>query len=177
MWLVKTSECYLMAPRTVSSSVNDPADLPAADLAIVATTSDLHRVAGTLLPLLERSYKVLSISEELAYPWQSHPGLARRLDDTAKAHGVTVLGSGANPGLLLGTLPLLGPGLARGHDFSGLRRRHARRKTSCPPVFTHLAEETPVTVHPLTGAKACGACRANLDANREIGNPPPEGTV
>ncbi|WP_257135960.1 dihydrodipicolinate reductase [Streptomyces sp. t99] len=87
--------------------VSDPADLPAADLAIVATISDLRRVADVPLPLLERSYNVLSICEELAYPWQSHPDLARRLDDVAKAHGVTVLGSGANPGVLMDTLPLL----------------------------------------------------------------------
>lgn len=58
--------------------VSDPADLPAADLAIVATTSDLHGVADFLLPLLERSYNVLSLCEELAYPWRSHPDLARR---------------------------------------------------------------------------------------------------
>ncbi|MFF8649632.1 dihydrodipicolinate reductase [Streptomyces griseoluteus] len=103
--------------------VSDPADLPAADLAIVATVSDLHRVADVLLPLLERSYNVLSICEELAYPWQSHPGLARRLDDMAKAHGVTVLGSGANPGILMDTLPLLLTALTQRVESVRIRRR------------------------------------------------------
>ncbi|MEV5314148.1 dihydrodipicolinate reductase [Streptomyces sp. NPDC052610] len=103
--------------------VSDPADLPAADLAIVATISDLHRVADVLLPLLERSYNVLSICEELAHPWQSHPDLARRLDDTAKAHGVTVLGSGANPGILMDTLPLLLTALTQRVVSVRIRRR------------------------------------------------------
>ncbi|MGW2466916.1 dihydrodipicolinate reductase [Streptomyces bauhiniae] len=103
--------------------VSDLADLPAADLAVVATTSDLNQVAGTLLPLLERSYNVLSICEELAHPWRSHPDLARRLDDTAKAHGVTVLGGGANPGVLMDTLPLLLTALTQRVESVRIRRR------------------------------------------------------
>jgi 4-hydroxy-tetrahydrodipicolinate reductase len=73
---------------------NDMAELPEADPAIVATTSDLSGVASTLMPLLERSYNVLSICEELSHPWDTHPGSAKVLGETAKAHGVTVLGSG-----------------------------------------------------------------------------------
>ncbi|MER8062719.1 MULTISPECIES: dihydrodipicolinate reductase [unclassified Streptomyces] len=103
--------------------VGDLADLPAADLAVVATTSDLNQVAGILLPLLERSYNVLSICEELAHPWRSHPDLARRLDDTAKAHGVTVLGGGANPGVLMDTLPLLLTALTQRVESVRIRRR------------------------------------------------------
>ncbi|MFT4264949.1 MAG: hypothetical protein QM572_16315 [Nocardioides sp.] len=80
-------------------------------------------MAGTLLPLLERSYNVLSICEELAYPWQSHPEVARTLDETAKAHGVTVLGSGANPGVLMDTLPLLLTALTQKAQSVRIRRR------------------------------------------------------
>ncbi|MGU3502357.1 dihydrodipicolinate reductase [Mycobacterium sp. C31M] len=103
--------------------VDDPACLPPADLAIVATTSDLNHVADTIAPLLERSYNVMSICEELAYPWSSHPELARHLDDTAKAHGVTVLGTGANPGILMDTLPLLLTALTQRVDRVIIRRR------------------------------------------------------
>ncbi|MER6973714.1 hypothetical protein ABT304_21810 [Nocardioides sp. NPDC000445] len=101
----------------------DPANLPAADLAVVATISDLDQVAETLLPLLERAYNVLSICEELAYPWRSHPEVARRLDDMARAHGVTVLGSGANPGVLMDTLPLVLSSLTQRVDTVTIRRR------------------------------------------------------
>ncbi|WP_079929134.1 dihydrodipicolinate reductase [Gordonia sp. i37] len=102
---------------------DDPAALPAADVAIVATTSDLDQVAGTLIPLLERSYNVMSICEELSYPWSSHPDTARRLDDTAKAHDVTVVGTGANPGVLMDTLPLLLTTLTQRVERVVIRRR------------------------------------------------------
>ncbi|OBC12635.1 dihydrodipicolinate reductase [Mycobacterium sp. 852013-50091_SCH5140682] len=103
--------------------VDDPAGLPPAELAIVATTSDLNHVADTIVSLLERSYNVMSICEELAYPWSSHPEIARRLDDTAKAHDVTVLGTGANPGVLMDTLPLLLTTLSQRVDRVIIRRR------------------------------------------------------
>ncbi|ROZ99427.1 dihydrodipicolinate reductase [Gordonia sp. OPL2] len=103
--------------------IEDPAGLPAADLAIVATTSDLEQVVGTLVPLLERSYNVMSICEELSYPWASHPELSRRLDETARAHGVTVVGTGANPGVLMDTLPLLLTTLTQRVDRIFIRRR------------------------------------------------------
>jgi 2,4-diaminopentanoate dehydrogenase len=103
--------------------VDDAAALPAADLAIVATISDLDKVADTLIPLLERSYNVLSICEELAYPWRSHPEVARRLDATARTNGVTVLGSGANPGVLMDTLPLVLSSLTQRVESVRIRRR------------------------------------------------------
>lgn len=103
--------------------VASPSDLPVADLAVIATTSDLRQVAGTVLPLLELGYNVLSICEELGYPWRSHPGIARRLDETAKAHGVTVAGGGANPGVLMDTLPLLLSTLTQRARTVRIRRR------------------------------------------------------
>ncbi|CCH78523.1 conserved hypothetical protein [Nostocoides japonicum T1-X7] len=102
---------------------SSPTTLPAANLAVVATTSDLAQVADTLVPLLERSYNVISICEELAYPWESHPELARRLHEAATAHGVTVLGSGANPGVLMDTLPLLLTALTQRALSVRIRRR------------------------------------------------------
>lgn len=99
------------------------ADLPAADLAIVATTSDLDQVAETIVPLVESGYNVLSICEELAFPWQSHPEVAVRIDAVAKAHGVTVLGTGANPGVLMDTLPLLLTALTQRVERVVIRRR------------------------------------------------------
>ncbi|MGW5455992.1 dihydrodipicolinate reductase [Nocardia sp. NPDC003979] len=103
--------------------IDEPSSLPAADLAVVATTSDLNLVVDTLVPLLERSYNVMSICEELSYPWSSHPHLARRLDQVAKANGVTVVGTGANPGVLMDTLPLLLTTLTQRVERVVIRRR------------------------------------------------------
>lgn len=103
--------------------IDDPARLRAADLAIVATTSDLNQAVNTLVPLLEKSYNVMSICEELSYPWSSHPDISRRLDETARAHGVTVVGTGANPGVLMDTLPLLLTTLTQRVERVVIRRR------------------------------------------------------
>lgn len=103
--------------------VGDLESLPRADLAVVATSSDLNHVAQSLIPLLERSYNVMSLCEELAYPWSSHPALAQRLHETALANGVSVLGTGANPGMLMDTLPMLITALVQGVESVTVRRR------------------------------------------------------
>lgn len=103
--------------------VTDIELLPDVDVAVVATTSDLVQVASTLMPLLERSINVVSICEQLAFPWQSHPELASKLDAAARAHGVTVLGTGANPGVLMDTLPLLLSVLTQSANRVVVRRR------------------------------------------------------
>ncbi|MBA7617312.1 2,4-diaminopentanoate dehydrogenase [subsurface metagenome] len=48
-----------------------------------------------------------STSEELSFPWKRDPELARKIDILAKEQGVTVVGTGINPGYLMDTLPLM----------------------------------------------------------------------
>ena len=47
---------------------------------------------------------VISIAEEMAYPSYRSPRLAARIHELAVAHGVTVLGTGINPGFVLDLL-------------------------------------------------------------------------
>ncbi|HBW38460.1 MAG TPA: NADP-binding protein, partial [Desulfosporosinus sp.] len=44
--------------------------------------------------------------EEMAYPWAQEPELAKHIDSLAKEYGVSVLGTGINPGFVLDTLIL-----------------------------------------------------------------------
>jgi len=44
------------------------------------------------------------IAEKLAYPWASDPEWAERFDALAKQHGVSILGTGINPGFVLDAL-------------------------------------------------------------------------
>jgi 2,4-diaminopentanoate dehydrogenase len=48
----------------------------------------------------------VSLCEELGYPWFDEPALAGRLHRHAEQHGVSILGTGANPGFLMDTLPI-----------------------------------------------------------------------
>lgn len=75
-----------------------------ADIAIHATTSYLKDTYPQIASLLKHRVNVISTCEELSYPYFSEPELAEKLDALAKEHGVTVLGTGINPGFLMDTL-------------------------------------------------------------------------
>ncbi len=69
-----------------------------------ATGSFLPDVLPQLLACVRAGANVVSTCEELSYPWLRHPDLSKELDAEAKTHGVTVLGTGINPGFILDTL-------------------------------------------------------------------------
>lgn len=78
-----------------------------ANAVVLTTTSHLK----TVFPQVERCIKaglnVISTCEELSYPWKRDPELAQKIDDRAKEGGVSVTGTGINPGFLMDTLPLI----------------------------------------------------------------------
>ncbi|WP_228534729.1 dihydrodipicolinate reductase [Nocardia sp. BSTN01] len=101
-----------LVARAPSVPVVSSADvLPRADVAVVATSSWLEGIEPTITALLERGMNVVSICEELREPSLSHPEIVARLDRVAREHGVSVLGTGCNPGMLMDTLPLVLSGL------------------------------------------------------------------
>jgi 4-hydroxy-tetrahydrodipicolinate reductase len=71
-----------------------------------ATGSYLPDVLPQLLTCARAGANVVSTCEELSYPWYRHPELAKQIDAEAKASGVTVLGTGINPGFVMDTLPV-----------------------------------------------------------------------
>jgi len=77
-----------------------------ADVVLHATGSYLPDVMPQLLACVRAGKNVVSTCEELAYPWVRHPALAAELDREARRAGVTVLGTGINPGFLLDALVL-----------------------------------------------------------------------
>jgi len=77
-----------------------------ADVMVHATTSFLKQVYLQIVKALEHGVNVVSTCEELAYPYTAEPMLAQKLDKLAKEHGVTVLGTGINPGFIMDTLAI-----------------------------------------------------------------------
>jgi len=75
-----------------------------ADITVHATTSFLKQVYPQIARALEHGVNVVSTCEELAYPYAAEPELTRKLHELAKEHGVTVLGTGINPGFVMDTL-------------------------------------------------------------------------
>ncbi len=96
--------------------------LPDADVAVVATSSWIAGVEPVITALLARGINVVSICEELRDPELRHPEIVARLDAVAREHGVSVLGTGCNPGMLMDTLPLVLSGLTTGVERIAVRR-------------------------------------------------------
>ncbi|MCI2424624.1 dihydrodipicolinate reductase [Candidatus Acetothermia bacterium] len=76
------------------------------DLVIHSTVSSLEKVYPQILECVHAGIDVISTTEELAYPYQRHNELAKRLDQQARKNNVTILGTGVNPGFLMDLLPL-----------------------------------------------------------------------
>lgn len=75
-----------------------------AHVVLHATGSYVREVSGELEACLEHDLDVVTIAEEMAYPWLSSPGPADRLDELARRRGRTILGAGVNPGFVLDVL-------------------------------------------------------------------------
>lgn len=89
---------------------NDPVALFSeveADAVVLTTISHLKDVFPQIVQCLQAGLNVISTCEELSYPWKREPELAQKIDRMAKDKGVTVIGTGINPGFLMDTLPLI----------------------------------------------------------------------
>lgn len=76
-----------------------------ADVALVLTSSSLEKIVPTISDCLKADLHVLSLCEELSYPFTHHPEIAQELDQLARDVNKTVLGTGINPGFLMDLLP------------------------------------------------------------------------
>lgn len=112
----------LVARAPAVPVVSSAAELPRADVAVVATSSWLEGIEPTITALLERGMNVVSICEELREPSLSRPEIVARLDRVAREHGVSVLGTGCNPGMVMDTLPLVLSGLTTEVQRVSVRR-------------------------------------------------------
>ncbi|MBC7784062.1 MAG: dihydrodipicolinate reductase [Burkholderiales bacterium] len=87
--------------------VGDIDQLPVTpDVAIVSTTSYFDRIAPTLRQLMRHKVHVVSSCEEMAWPWYGHPHLADVINGEANSAGVTLVGTGVNPGFVMDLLPV-----------------------------------------------------------------------
>ena len=121
-------------------------------VAVLATGSHLPDVADQIFDLINRKLNVVSTCEELTYPWLRNPQLADEIDAAARDAGVTVLGTGVNPGFVMDLLPSLAARAAiniRGVHVERVvdarrRRRQLQQKVGAgmrPDDFEQLVRE------------------------------------
>lgn len=91
-------------------------------IAIQATCSTLEDARGEILTLLQHGVHVISIAEEMAYPFCRSPSMASELQNLALTHKVSVLGTGINPGFVFDLLVIALTGLCGSVESITARR-------------------------------------------------------
>lgn len=76
------------------------------DVCILATDSFTKKAFPKICKLIEKGINVISTAEEMSYPKAQSPELAEQINLLAKKAGVTVLGTGINPGLMMDLLAI-----------------------------------------------------------------------
>lgn len=81
------------------------------DVVVHTTSSFLGRMYDQLILCARHGASVVSSTEELSWPYERHPEIADELDRVAKENGVTILGTGVNPGYAMDALALMATGV------------------------------------------------------------------
>ncbi len=76
------------------------------DVCVVCTDSFTKKVEDKIITLLEKKVNVITIAEEMAYTQAQTPEIAKRFDEVARKNGVSVMGTGIIPGLVLDLLAI-----------------------------------------------------------------------
>ncbi len=77
------------------------------DVAVLSTASYIPDVIDDLNALIDAGIDVVSTTEELSYPQLQHPEVSAELNSAAREAGVSIVGTGVNPGFVLDLLPAI----------------------------------------------------------------------
>ena len=118
---------YISTPRgdrpdVIIGSPEDVIKEGAADVVLCCTDSFTKSAFDRLKFVLERKINVVSSAEEMSYPQAQSPDEAKKLDELAKANGVSILGTGINPGLIMDLLVVIMTGCCEEVDHIVSRR-------------------------------------------------------
>ncbi len=92
---------------TIYGSIGEALEAGRWDVAVLCTASALSSIRRDLETLIAAGIDVVSTSEELACPELQNPVAYRELNAAAEAAGVTIVGTGVNPGFVLDLLPVV----------------------------------------------------------------------
>jgi hypothetical protein len=106
------------------------------DICLCATDSFTKSAFPKLKSVLEKKINVISTAEEMSYPQAKNPELAAALNKIAKENGVTILGTGINPGLIMDLLVVCLTGC-----MTEVTHVEAKRVNSLSPFGPAVMEE------------------------------------
>lgn len=76
------------------------------DCVVHCTSSFIPNVREQLEAIIDAGSNVITSTEEMLWPELQQPEIAAALDERAKSNGVSILGTGVNPGFVMDTLPV-----------------------------------------------------------------------
>jgi hypothetical protein len=103
-------ESGITVKKTLADVLSDNAK---PHLVLHTAGSYLNAIYPQLKEIAWAGINVVSSSEELLYPYLRNPKLADELDKLAKSKGVTILGTGVNPGFVMDSLPIVLSGVCQ----------------------------------------------------------------
>jgi len=101
---------------TVSGDARQVFQSAGADVVLHTTGSSLKQVYPQLESIVKAGLNVVSTTEELSFPVADRVEVAKQLDELARQHGATVLGTGVNPGFVMDSLPIFFSAIAQKVD-------------------------------------------------------------
>ena len=123
-------------PDVIIQAEQDVIKPGAADVVLLCTDSFTKQAFPRIKFILEQGINVITSAEEMAYPKAQEPELTEELDRIAKANGVSVLGTGINPGLIMDLLVLIWTGC-----MEDVEHIVSRRVNSLSPFGPAVMEE------------------------------------
>ena len=123
-------------PDVIVTGADEVIKEKAADLVLICTDSFTAKVFPKVKQVLECKMNVITTAEEMAYPAAQEPELARQMDEIARANGVSVLGTGIKPGLIMDLLVIMMTGCCQ-----EVRHIVSRRVNSLSPFGPAVMEE------------------------------------
>ena len=106
------------------------------DVVLLCTDSFVKGAFPKIKKIVEKKINVITTAEEMAYPYQSHTALSEEMDDLAKKYGVTILGTGINPGFVMDLLVLCLSG-----TMKDVKHIDVKRVNSLSPFGPAVMEE------------------------------------
>jgi 2,4-diaminopentanoate dehydrogenase len=125
----------------INPSIDEVLDGKNVDVCLCATDSFTKNAFPKLKTVLEKKINVISTAEEMAYPKAQNPELAAELDRIAKENGVSILGTGINPGLIMDLLVVCLTGC-----MVDVEHIEAKRVNSLSPFGPAVMEEQGVGI-------------------------------
>lgn len=106
------------------------------DICVLATDSFTRKAFDKIKYIVTQRVNVISTAEEMSYPKAQEPELAAEMNRLAREYGVSILGTGINPGLMMDLLAICLSGC-----MTDVQKVTCRRVNSLSPFGPAVMEE------------------------------------